>query len=494
MKAHLKKLTSESIVYGFGAALSRGMQMLLVPVFTRVFAPDAYGVVDLLGLVGALSSLLVVMGTDAALARFFYEAADAEARRTMVSTSAVWRAGVCLAAAAALALAAPLLSTFVFGSPDYAKYVRVTALTVPFTAFFLFQNDVLRVTFQPWKFILLNVVNTALVGGFSILFVVVWKTGVIGVLYGKLVGDAITVTLGFVLVRHQLRRRFDRTLLVRMLAYGAPLLPVAAAYGALQYADRWTLSRFAGLEAVGVYAVAAKIGAALTLAVTAFQMAWGPFAFARAREEAAPRLFARVLTLFVAVASGLALLFGLIAPEVLAVVVPPVYRSAAFPGALLCFAAVAYGAFYIAALGANLALRNDLVAWTSLIAAAVAVGLDLALVRPLGSLGVAIGTTGGYALSTVLLYALAQRVHPLPFRGLRALMLFLGGLGSLAAARVLAPGAWEAGAAGGAIPVSTLAVRAVILFVFVAFAAFLARRIPAPVDPRTAAVPAGGGA
>ena len=194
----------------------------------------------------------------------------------------------------------------------------------------------------------------------------------------------------------------------------------------MQYADRWTLAHFRDLATVGIYAVAVKMGAAMMLGVSAFQLAWGPFAFARARDPGAARLFSRVLTLYVAVAATFALLLGLFAAEALGVLVPGAYARAALPGGLLCFAAVAHGAYYIVALGANLSLRTDLLAWTSLVAAAVNVALNLAA-RPArsGSAACRTATLVGFALSTVLLYTLAQRVHPIPFRGLRARALFL---------------------------------------------------------------------
>ena len=121
MREHLRKLTGESVVYGLGTAAGRGLQMLLVPVFTRVLAPEAYGVIDLLGLVGSIAALLVVMGTDAALARFFYDAADREARRIMISSSALWRVGVCSVVALTLWMLAPAFSGFLLGSGDYRE-------------------------------------------------------------------------------------------------------------------------------------------------------------------------------------------------------------------------------------------------------------------------------------------------------------------------------------------------------------------------------------
>lgn len=241
------RLTRESIVYGIGQAVGRGLQMVLVPVFTRAFRPAEYGVIDVLTLIATIAALVIVMGTDSALGRFFYEGEDADSRRTLVSTLAGWRASLSLGIALLLFLLAPALSRFVLASPDYAKYVRVTAGTLPFTVFVLFQNDVLRATFQPAKFIALNLLNTLCVGGLSILFVVGMREGVVGALYGRLLGDAFTAAVGFVLIRHYLRTRFDRVRLVRLLGFAAPLVPAVLFFWAVSYADRWVLVHFTNL-------------------------------------------------------------------------------------------------------------------------------------------------------------------------------------------------------------------------------------------------------
>jgi Na+-driven multidrug efflux pump len=79
--------------------------------------------------------------------------------------------------------AAPLLA-----GVAYRKYLTIGALTLPFTLLTLFSNDVLRVTFQPRKFVALNLFQTVSVGTLSLVFVVGQQLGVVGVLYGKLGG------------------------------------------------------------------------------------------------------------------------------------------------------------------------------------------------------------------------------------------------------------------------------------------------------------------
>ena len=364
------------------------------------------------------------MGTDSALSRFYYEAGDAERQRTLVGTLALWRAGLALLIAGLLWAFAPFLSRVILASPDYAKYVRITAWSLPFTVFVYFENDVLRTTFQPWKFFALNVVNTLAVAGVSILFVVVLKRDVSGVLYGRLAGDGLSALVGLVLIRHAFALRFDRPLLSRLLAFSLPLIPAAVAYWAISYADRWVLVHYTNLTLVGVYALAVKLSMVMVLGTSAFQLAWGPFAFEHARDPESGHTFSRVLTLYTAVASSLALAIGLFAPEFLAILAPASYHGAAAPGGLLVFGVVALGGYSLAGMGANLAFRTELTAWCSGAAAVITIGLALALVRSYGALGVATATLVGFASSTALLYMASQRVHPLPYRGLRALFLF----------------------------------------------------------------------
>ena len=57
-----------------------------------------------------------------------------------------------------------------------------------------------------------------------------------------------------------------------------------------------------------------KFFAVITMGVSAFNLAFGPFAYARAQDPDAPKLYARVFTLYVAIVTLGALLVGVFAP------------------------------------------------------------------------------------------------------------------------------------------------------------------------------------
>ena len=458
LRESLRKLSGESLVYGLGQVSGRAVNLLLVPILTRVLLKQQYGVAELVTGYSASVLLVLVFGMDGALARFFYQEPDRPSRVTMTSTSFLFRIVTAAAVSLVLALAAGPLATHLLGGDAYAKYLRLGALTLPFTLVTLWCNDLLRVTFQPWKFVTLNVTQTLLVGGITVGLVLGKGLGVAGVLYGKLAGDAIAALLGLVLCRHHLRPRFDRAVLARMLRYGLPLVPVAFAYGVIGSVDRWALQRFASLDDVGTYALAMKFFAVVTMGVSAFQLAFMPFAFARAQDPDAPRLYARVLGLYVAIATAGALACGLLAPLGIRLLATRDYAAAAEPALWLCFAAVAQGAYYVAALGINLSLRNHWLGLSAGGAALVAAVANTLLVPRLGAEGAAAATFAGHAVSAGLTYAIAQRLHPLPYRGARLAALFAAGVGLGAVTVHAAPH----GAAGVAVRIAAVAAFALL--------------------------------
>jgi O-antigen/teichoic acid export membrane protein len=259
--------------------------------------------------------------------------------------------------------------------------------------------------------------------------------GVAGVLYGKLAGDAAAAGLGLILIRLSLTRAVDLAVLRRMLGFGAPLVPAAFCYGVVGAADRFFLQRTRGLDEVGTYAVAVKFFAVAMMGVSAFSLAFFPFAHARSKEPDSPRLYARVFSLYITAAGFMALLVGAFSPEIVARVVPPEYRAAARPALLLTFAAVAYGAYYVSCLGIQLSLKTAWLGGTAAVAAVVAVTANALWVPRQGVMGAAAATWLGNVALAVSTFVVAQSVHPLPFRGGKIALLYAVALGLAIAAQ-----------------------------------------------------------
>ena len=97
-----------------------------------------------------------------------------------------------------------------------------------------------------------------------------------------------------------------------MLRFGLPFMPARLALWALNLSNRLILTALVSVAAAGVLGVGVRIAQVVALMVTAFQLAWPPFAYAIEEDEEARRVYRAVLTYWMLLASwvvlGLALL------------------------------------------------------------------------------------------------------------------------------------------------------------------------------------------
>ena len=66
----LKKLAEQTVVYGLSSVIGRLLNYLLVPLYTRFFAPEDYGVVTELYAYVAFLVILLTYGLETAFFRF----------------------------------------------------------------------------------------------------------------------------------------------------------------------------------------------------------------------------------------------------------------------------------------------------------------------------------------------------------------------------------------------------------------------------------------
>lgn len=71
LKYKISILLKDSAVYGIGSAVTKFLSLFLIPIFTRVFTPADYGTIDLITISTSVIVMLLVMGMDSAVARYY---------------------------------------------------------------------------------------------------------------------------------------------------------------------------------------------------------------------------------------------------------------------------------------------------------------------------------------------------------------------------------------------------------------------------------------
>ena len=126
------------------------------------------------------------------------------------------------------------------------------------------------------QYTLLNVVLTAVL---TVVLVVWFDTGALGLLIGNFTGTAIVYAILIVARRETVGlRRFETPVLRELLVFSLPLMPADIALWALNLADRLQVQQLASHQALGSYSAAARVSMAMAMIMGAFQTAWAPYA------------------------------------------------------------------------------------------------------------------------------------------------------------------------------------------------------------------------
>jgi O-antigen/teichoic acid export membrane protein len=401
-------------VYGLGGIVSRVLAVFLLPLYTRYLDTADLGAV---GLIVALSAVLVTvlrLGISSAFFRFYFDSTDPAQRRLVVRTSFWFTiASATAGLAAGVLLAEPIADLL---GLDDANLVRAGFVGVWAQMNYEQLTSLFRAEERSTAFVAASLANIAVTIAATILLVVVWEQGALGVVVGNFTGTLVVYLALLAVHREQLGLQFSRPLLREMNRFGIPLVPAALALIAVNFSDRFFLVHLASLDEVGLYEIGVRIASAMVLLLTAFRMAWPAFAYSIEDDAEAKRTYAYVLTYLVVLASWLALALGLLAPWLVRVLATPEFYDGARVVAPLAFGGMIYAAYIVMAIGVGRAKRTGMNWAITGLAAVVNVALNLILIPPYGMIGAAAATIAAYAVMFAAMTWYAQHVFPTPYQ------------------------------------------------------------------------------
>jgi O-antigen/teichoic acid export membrane protein len=424
---HFRRLFRDTLIYGSGRVMLQLIAVVLTPVWTRIFTPSDYGVLETIASLIAVLTLLSSLGIESASQRsyFDYREEQVAARRAVLSTT-LW---TLLLSSGVVAIVGLLLrdtiSGSLFGTEAYATLLGLAALTVPLAILTNFCQEVMRVRHQPWLYSALSVVSGLASIAFALFFVIARDEGLKGYYLGVVVGSALALGLAYFIVRDVIRPRIDIRELRIMLAYGLPLVPVAASTWVLQLSDRFFLLHYGTLRELGLYGVGYRLANFLLLVVTAVGLAWAPLMLElHASDPAVERVTrSRTLNYVTFVLSFGAVILSVYAREIFRTITSPSFADAYQVAGLLSGSVVFLGMNVITISGISIARRTGYLARYTLYAAALNTALNFALIPSLTMIGAAIATLLTYAFLAVLYYRRAEALDPAPFERRRLVVI-----------------------------------------------------------------------
>ena len=451
----LKKLASQTAVYGVSSIVGRVLTYLLVPVYTGVFAAAEYGVVTGLYAYVAFLNVVFTYGMETTFFRFANrpgtdrrELYDRVMSLLLVST-------VALTALLAL-LAKPVLALLAI-PPGRERYAVWVALILGLDALAAIPFARLRLENKARKFASLRLASILVNVALNLFFIVLCPAvlrgdllpglrplvaavydpglGVGYVFLANLVASALTLLL---LGREVLdfRFRFSLAPLRPLLKYAYPLMLMGLAGMVNETLDRILLPRWlpagfypgqSSLTAVGIYGACYKLSIFMSLVIQAFRYAAEPFFFAQSTDKNSPATFALIMKWFTLACAVIFVGISLNAEDFGALFLQRAeYRQGLAVVPVLLLANLFLGVYYNLSVWFKLTDKTYYGTYIGAGGAVLTIVLNFLLIPVLGYMGCALATLACYFMMAVLCWRLGERHFPVPYPALRLGLWLLG--------------------------------------------------------------------
>lgn len=436
----LKRLVSQTAIYGLSSIVGRLLNYLLVPLYTRIFMPEVYGVVTELYSYVVFLMVLLTYGMETA----FFRYAELKNDTGRVFSSAMLPLFVTSLSFIVLTqlFAQPIANGL--GYAAHPEYFRWFGLIVGLDAFVAVPFAKLRQQNKAMRFAGIKLLNIGTSIGLNLFFLLYCPAALksnpeswvqsfyspeIGVGYIFISNLVASILTFFLLIKDifVIRFRFDKQLFREMLRYGAPLLVVGFAGSINEVLDRVLLKHLvvvpddAAMPAhdyvmaqLGIYGANYKIAVFMTLFIQTFRYAAEPFFFKQAREKNAKPLYARVMTYFILF--GLFIFLGIVFfLDIVKHFIGEEYHSGLHIVPVLLLANLFLGIVFNLSVWYKLNNLNRYGAYISLAGALITIVLNVILVPVAGYTGAAWATLVCYFGMATLSYFLSRRFFPIPY-------------------------------------------------------------------------------
>jgi len=328
MTQKLRGFAKDSFLYGLGDGLGRIASLLLVPILSRIFLPAEYGIIDILTVSYSVLLIFLRFNTLTGFQKFYYQK-EQDDKRTLVSSALLGLLLISLCVSALGFFLSGTLSLLAFRESLYRSSIIILCFLLPVEQVLETLLLLLRLKRRALLFSFFNIMRLVMYVVFTYAMVVWLDFGVEGVFLAKLIASGILALVLLGMQRKEVKPVFDAKVFKNLFVYSLPGYPAVVIRSFMSFMPIYLLSYFSTLSAVGIFGMANRIGRLLGLYMTSFNSAWNPFAFSNVGKEDEKFLYEKVFKVYASTLLLLGMALTLFSREILKVLTPPEYHTAA---------------------------------------------------------------------------------------------------------------------------------------------------------------------
>jgi O-antigen/teichoic acid export membrane protein len=423
----LKKLASQTAIYGLSSVVGRLLNYLLVPLYTRYFLPPEYGVVTELYAYVAFLVVMLTYGMETAFFRF----SKKEETTKVYSTTLISLLISSVVFVGLIFLNSSAISQWL-GYANHPEYIQFFALIIGMDAVASISFAKLREQDKAMRFAFIRIVNIMINIGLNLYFIVYQEYGIAYIFIANLVASVITLLMLFPQMISS-SWVFDKKLWKKMMIYALPLLIAGLAGMTNETIDRILLKHLLpntdmAASELGLYGAFYKLSIIMILFIQTFRFAAEPFFFAQEKEGNSRKIYADVMKYFTIIMAIIFLGVTIFYDVIKGFLGSEYHDERGFlVVSILLLANLFLGIYYNLSIWYKLTEKTKYGAYLSIFGAIITLSLNFTLIPVLGFVGCAWATLVCYFSMTVASYYLGKRHFSVPYQ-VKRIALYLFGM------------------------------------------------------------------
>jgi O-antigen/teichoic acid export membrane protein len=426
----IKRLGTDTAIYGISTIVGRSLNFLLVPFYTNVLEPGRYGLVAYVYSIVAFITVIYNYGLESAYFKYS-SSLEIGSPKQNFSTPFVSLFLSSIVFTIAIVLCTGPIEGLLNLPENFTPVIYLSAGMLAFDTLSLVPFASLRMERKAKKFALIKFINILVTVVLNIVLLVGFGMGVMGIFISGFVASLITFLLLLPTVISHFTMSFNGSLLTSLLKFGLPFIPSGLAAQAIQVIDRPILRNLTDDATVGVYQANYRLGIFMMLVVQMFDYAWRPFYFSMDKEPDAKPIFARVLTYFILVMSVLFIAVSLFISDIVKIrFFGHAFIHPDYWGGLNIVPIVLLGYMFLGisnnlSAGIYIQKKTHLMPIVTIAGAVVNIAANYFLIPVMGITGAALATLVAYFVMAGLLYVMSGIVYPIRYEFGRILKIAL---------------------------------------------------------------------
>ena len=164
-----------SFIYTIGTVFTRGIGILLVPIYTRYLTPSEYGVIDLFIILTSLISLTIALEIHQAVVRFYQDTEDEDEKMKYVSTAFIFTVFVYMIYLIISFSFSDIFTLWLLDDIKYKSIFLLATFSVFTSGLFYFTSGQLKWQIMPKQLVTVSIVNVTIVASITVYLLVIEK-------------------------------------------------------------------------------------------------------------------------------------------------------------------------------------------------------------------------------------------------------------------------------------------------------------------------------